>query len=63
MLITVFFHTHDVRLGHLPLPESARKYVAAKLEEGVEISKILDNIHNEVSKSFGRKDRQDIQAI
>ncbi len=57
------FHTHDVRLGHLPLPESARKYVAAKLEKGVDISKILNNIRNEVCKSFGRKDLLDRQDI
>ena len=60
------YHTHEQHLAHLPLPESTRKLVAAKLNDGVSISSILDFVRDNVEAQLGRKElisRQDIHNI
>jgi len=47
------FHNHEKQLGHLLLPESTRKTIAAKLSEGVSISSILDYIRDNVEGQLG----------
>ena len=60
------YHTHEQQLAHLPLPESTRKMVAAKLNDGVSVSSILDFVRDNVEARLGRKEllsRQDIHNI
>lgn len=47
-------HNHDVQLWHLRVPGSVQALVAAKLEAGVPIMKILDEIWDPVP-SLGRE--------
>lgn len=35
-------HTYEKQVAHLPLPESCRKMIAAKLNDEVSVSSILD---------------------
>lgn len=58
-------HNHDVQLRHLRVPGSVRASVAAKLEAGVPITKILDEIRDSVP-SLGREHlitRQDVLNV
>ena len=43
-------HIHEKDLCHLRLPESLRKTIAAKLNDGVTISTILDSVRDNVDK-------------
>ena len=59
-------HLHEKQLAHLPLDDSTRKMIVAKLHEGVTISSILDFIRNNVQEQIGRRElvnRQDIHNI
>lgn len=68
-LVTVEYcdnHNHQVQLGHIPIPEHTRFIVARKLQEGVTIEKILDDIRDDVGASIKRHhilNRQDIDNI
>ena len=61
------YHTHELLLAHLPLPESTRQIVAAKLADGVTISTIFDSVRDETLEGvITRKHllcRQDIHNI
>ena len=61
------YHLHDSQLAHIPLPESTRHVIAAKLQDGVEIQAILDSIRDGVEGTeIGRSElinRQDIHNI
>ncbi|XP_019853060.1 PREDICTED: uncharacterized protein LOC109582660 [Amphimedon queenslandica] len=60
-------HLHESQLAHIPLPESTRHMIAAKLQDGVEIQAILDSIRDGVEGAeIGRSElinRQDIHNI
>ena len=59
-------HTgHSIQLCHLPIPDSIKHTISAKLHQGVSVDKILDDIRNDLitKKSIGREhliQRQDI---
>ena len=60
------YHLHEKKLAHLPLNESTRKMIVAKLHEGVAISSMLDYIHDNVQVQIGHRElvnRQDIRNI
>jgi hypothetical protein len=61
------YHLHESQLAHIPLPESTRHTIAAKLQDGVEIQAILDSIRDGVQgTAIGRSElvnRQDIHNI
>ena len=57
---------HEKQLAHLPLNESTRKMVIAKLHEGAAISSIFDFVRDNVREQMGRRElvtRQDIHNI
>ena len=61
-------HTHEVELAHLPIPQSTKEMVAAKLADGVTITSIVDSVRiNAVSDGhLNRKHllcRQDVHNI
>ena len=59
-------HIHEKLVAHLPLPESCRKMIAAKLNDGVSVSSILDFVRENVEGQMGRRElvnRQDITNI
>lgn len=52
-------HTkHDIELAHLPIPENVRTKIAAKLEAGVNIDRILDDIRDDIPD--GKVNRQQL---
>ena len=53
---------HKLRLGHIPLPDSSRVMVAAKLRDGVSIGAILDSVRDSVEK-LGRTELMSCQDI
>lgn len=59
-------HLHEPQLAHIPLPETTRQMIAAKLHDGVAIQAILDsirdNIHSEIDRST-LVNRQDIHNV
>lgn len=61
------YHLHESQLAHIPLPESTRHMIAAKLQDGVEIQAILDSIRDGVQGTeIGQSElvnRQDIHNI
>ena len=60
------YHLHEKKLAHLPLNESTRKMIVAKLHEGVAISSILDYIRDNVQEQVGHRElanHQDIRNI
>ena len=50
------YHLHEKQLAHLPLNESTRKMVIAKLHEGAAISSILDFVRDNVWEQMGRRE-------
>ena len=57
---------HDIELAHLTVPEDVRLEVASKLQQGVKMDRILDDIRNSVGLSMERKhlvSKQDIHNI
>ena len=59
-------HMHEKKLVHLPLSDSVRKMIAAKLQDGVSVSSILDFIRDNVEGQLGRRElitHQDICNI
>ena len=59
-------HNHDTRLGHLRLPEEDRLQIAAKIQQGVTMNRILDDIRDSITTEVAREHlvtRQDIHNI
>lgn len=59
-------HTHTLEIAHLRIPEDTRVSIASKLQDGVNIDKVLDNICDNVSATLGREhlvNKQDIRNI
>ena len=59
-------HSHPVRLSHIPIPEQTRMDIAAKLQQGVSMERILNDIRDSVTNKLGRKHlvtRQDLHNI
>ena len=59
-------HVHEKKLVHLPLSDSTRKMIAAKLQDGVSVSSILDFIRENVEGQLGRRElitHQDVRNI
>ena len=58
-------HNHALNLGHLRLPESTRIQIAAKLQQGITIERIMDDIRDSVSEisRVHITTRQDINNI
>lgn len=59
-------HTHPIQLGHIPIADDSRMFIAQKLREGVAIDKILDSIRDNIGSTIKRQhliNRQDINNI
>ena len=59
-------HIHEKKLVHLPLSDSVKKMIAAKLQDGVSISSVMDFIRDNVEGQLGRRElvtHQDIRNI
>ena len=59
-------YNHDQRLAFLSIPQSVRQWIAVKLENGVCMDKILDDIHDNIDGKLNREhliNRQDIRNI
>ena len=59
-------HTHKLEIAHLRIPDNTRVSIASKLQEGVNIDKVLDNIRENVSATLGREhlvNKQDVRNI
>ena len=59
--------THNPQLAHLPIPSNVKHTIATKLQEGVQIEKILDDVRDSIKNGeLGREQlltRQDILNI
>lgn len=59
-------HCHEKEIAHLRIPEHVRLSVASKLQQGVAIERILDDIRDSVAGDFGREhltNRQDVRNV
>lgn len=59
-------HLHDIAIAHLVIPDNVSYTIAAKLQEGIPIDRILDDIRNTVEGQLGREyliNKQDIRNI
>ncbi|SMN02430.1 hypothetical protein SPONN_1054 [uncultured Candidatus Thioglobus sp.] len=59
-------HNHEKKLAHLPIPDDTRKMIAGKLQLGVKIERIMDDIRYRAANGVGRQhliNRQDIVNI
>lgn len=59
-------HLHHIAIAHLRIPDNVRYTIAAKLQEGVQIERILNDIRNNVDGELGREhliNKQDIRNI
>ena len=60
-------NSHDLNLCHLPVPEDIKHFIAAKLQDGVSLDRILDDVcDNSTSPGVGRQHlvtKQDINNI
>ena len=59
-------HTHPIKLAHIRIPQQTRKEIAGKLQKGVSMERILDDIRDSVINQPGRKHlvtRQDLHNI
>jgi len=60
-------NSHDLNLCHLPVPEDIKHFIAAKLQDGVSLDRILDDVrNNSTSPGVGRQHlvtKQDINNI
>ena len=48
-------HSHDISIGHLRIPDNVRASIATKLQNGVSIDKLLDQVRDEVAVILGRE--------
>ena len=64
-----FCHTHqnhELQLGHLRIQPSTRQNIAAQLQQGVHINRIMDNIREDISQGINRDHlitKQDVRNI
>ena len=64
-----FCHTHqnhELQLGHLRIQPSTRQNIAAQLQQGVAINRIMDNIREDISQGINRDhliSKQDVRNI
>ena len=59
-------HNHDINLGHLRLQHDTRMKIAAQLQQGVGMSRIMDNIRGDICGGITREHlvtKQDIHNI
>lgn len=59
-------HIHPIRLSHIPIPKQNRLDIAAKLQSGVSMDRILDDIRNSINNKLGHKHlitKQDLYNI
>ena len=59
-------HSHPIRLSHIRIPNHIRMDIAAKLQQGVSMERILDDIRDSVTNKLGRKHlvtRQDLHNV
>ena len=59
-------HTHPIRLSHIRIPKQTRVSIAAKLQQGVSMEQILDDIRDSVTDKLGREHlvrRQDLHNV
>ena len=59
-------HNHDVNLGHLRIQHDTRMKIAAQLQQGVSMSRIMDNIRGYTGGGITREHlvtKQDIHNI
>ena len=59
-------HNHDVNLGHLRLQHDTRMKIAAQLQQGVTMSRIMDNVREYTGCGITREHlvtKQDIHNI
>ena len=59
-------HSHPIRLAHIRIPNLTRMNITAKLQQGVGMERILDDIRDSVTNTIRRKHlirRQDLHNI
>ena len=59
-------HNHEIAIAHLHIPQDTRVSIAAELQNGVNIDKVLDHVRENVSDTLGRQhliSKQDIRNI
>ena len=59
-------HNHDVSLGHIRMPRETRMKIAAQLQQGVTMERIMDNIRENVVEGITREHlvtKQDVHNI
>ena len=59
-------HSHPIRLSHIRIPNHIRMDIAAKLQHGVSMERILDDIRDSVTDKLGWKHlvtRQDLHNV
>ena len=59
-------HSHPIRLAHIRIHNQTRMNIAAKLQQGVGMERILDDIRDSVTNTIRRKyliRRQDLYNI
>ena len=61
-----YHHNRNTEIAHLRIPDDTRHAIAAQLQNGISIDKIMDNIHNKVHSTIKREQlvtRMDVQNI
>ena len=59
-------HNHEVSLGHLRIPHETRMKIAAQLQQGVTIERIMDNIRDNTMEGITREHlvtKQDVHNV
>ncbi len=59
-------HGHLKEIAHLRIPEQVKLTIAMKLQQGVAIERVLDDIRDSVAEEFGREhliNRQDVRNV
>ena len=56
-------HNHVPEIAHLPMPESLRLIVASKLQQGISLARILDDVRDSVAGSLGAETLLSKQSI
>ena len=59
-------HNHDINIGHLRMQHDTRMKIAAQLQQGIPLERIMDNIRENTTKGITREHlvtKQDIHNI
>ena len=59
-------HAHEIAIAHLSIPQGTRLSIASKLQGGVPIDKVLDQVRSDLPDTLGRGhivNKQDIRNI